>query len=404
MPILDRSAYSPIPQPLPGEIWELNIEEESQASKRHIAIVREPQSDNPLVFSAMLLSTKVGYLSNIDILIPVAISGLDRDILAETWNVGVLPVDLLSRRVGNRLSREIYDLLLSIGDVNRGISVDLPSMTSILKKRGSANEKLGLRTVDRANSSSQAINNFHQQENLWLQSLNPIAIANTEKLVRQAIEIEREFITFSQVRTCLSQWFQDIIEPEWQSLKSIDRRLAIPTRSLTLDDEITEIIALLKSTDTQILRQSIEHLGKIAEGNERAIQSLAAIVNTTPSDETLWLAVASLRQIAPEHPNLGISQSKSIDLGTTIDFVVNIIPKATDRVGILFQVYSAHSQTYLPANLKLILQDEIGNNLKEITARSNNTSIQLKISGIANEVFSICLELDGIQSIVDFVI
>ncbi len=395
MPILDRSAYSPFPQPLPGEIWELNFAAESPL-KHYVAIVREPQSDNPQIFSAMLLSTKAEYISNLDILIPATISGLDREILAETWNVGNISVDLLSRRVGNRLSREIYDLLLSIGDISLGLSRDLPSTISI--------EKLGLKIVNRANCNLQAIDNFHQQESVWLQSLNPITIAITEKLVREAIDIEREFIALSQIRTNLSQWFQKIVEPEWQDLKSVDRRLAIPTRSLTLDDEITETIALLKSTDPQILRQSIERLGKIASNNDRAIQSLVTIVNTTPSDETLWLAINSLRQLDPTHPNLGIRQSRSIDLGITINFVVNIIPKTNNRVGILFRVYSIYPQAYLPANLKLILQDEAGTNLKEIIARSNHACIQLKISGVPNEVFSIRLELDGIESIVDFVI
>jgi hypothetical protein len=171
-----------------------------------------------------------------------------------------------------------------------------------------------------------------------------------------------------------------------------------------LDDEITETIALLKSTDPQILRQSIERLGNIASNNDRAIQSLVTVANTTPSDETLWLAINSLRQIDPEHPNLGIRQSRSIDLGTTINFVVNIIPKANDRVGILFQVYPVQPEVYLPIDLKFILRDEAETNLKEITTQVNNACMQLKISGVPNEVFSICLELDGIQSIVDFAI
>jgi hypothetical protein len=314
MPIFDRSAYAPISQPLPGEIWELNIEEEFQQSKRYVAIVREPQADNPQIFPAMLLSSKTAYLSDIDILIPAAISGLDRDILAETWNVGNIPVNLLARKIGNRLSRNIYDLLLSVGDVYHSLSVEIPSVISI--------EKLGLKIVSRSHLSPQAIDNFHQQEDSWLQSLNSTTISTTDNLVRQTIEIERDFIAFSQVRTCLSQWFQEIVEPEWQTPKSVEwlavcasnQRLAVPTRSLTLDDEITETLALLKSTDTHILRQSIERLGKIAQNNDQAIQSLATIINTTPLDEILWLAVASLRQIDPEHPNLGIRQSRSISV------------------------------------------------------------------------------------------
>jgi Protein of unknown function (DUF1822) len=111
-----------------------------------------------------------------------------------------------------------------------------------------------------------------------------------------------------------------------------------------------------------------------------------------------------LHQLDPVHLNLGVRKSQSIDLGVIVDFVVNIIPKANNRFGILLQVYPARSALSLPSDLKLILQDELGNSLREVVAQAEDYCIQLKLSGVPREIFSVCLELDGVQSIADFVI
>ena len=226
-------------------------------------------------------------------------------------------------------------------------------------------------------------------------------------------QIERESTFLVRIQTTLSQWFQQIVEPQWQDAQQFGRGMAISTRSLILDDEITATISKLNFSDDQVYRcQLIERLGSIGSDNQAALAAIIELVQTTQDDQTLWTAVASLHQLDPVHPSLGIRKMQSlaiaapgrIDLDVTVNFVVNIIPKENDRFGILLQVYPDRSTPSLPPNLKLILQDELGNSLREVISQPESCCLQLKLSGVAGEIFSVCLELDGVQSIADFVI
>ncbi len=396
--IIDQSIHSPLDQPQPGEIWEVNcyLTHEQPCSIRYLMIVRAPQTPNLAVCSAMLLSLETQYLSDVDVLIPAFISGLERDILAETWNVDHLLIDLLGRRVGNRLSRQIYDLLLSIGDYHQGLLVEMPSSRSVQTLGLKVGSPLGDLLMD---------HDFHNSERMLLQQLNPFAISQMATLVESVIKNERELLSLAPLQIWLSQWFQQIFTPGWQDVPNLDLRLAIATRSSILDDQITQTIAQLKSSDTEIhRRQLITKLGSIARNSDEALQTIVELIETTQDDETLWIAVASLRQLAPADPRCGFRKSRSIDLTQSVNFVVNIVPKTNNRVGILLQVYPEQSTSYLPTNLKLILQDETGKSLREVIATSQDRCIQLKLSGVPREIFSICLELDGIESIADFVI
>jgi Protein of unknown function (DUF1822) len=403
MSTLDRSTYSPIHQPQPGEIWEVDLDQPQDrlGLARYVVIVRESQSADPAVCSAMLLSRETEYLSEVDILIPPDCSGLDRNILAETWNVGNLSIEILSRQVGKRLSRSIYDLLLSIGDAAAG-----ESFTKCLWKRIDSPSIAAIRALGLDIAPTQTASDaFHQRERVWLQHFDPVSIARTAKLVELAAEIERESLNFMQLRTTLSQWFQQIVAPQWQDAPQFERRMAIAVRREIADDEITETIALLQASEDEVRRcQLIKRLGSIGNGREDALAAIVKLVETTEDDETLWTAVGSLRRLDPEHPNIGIRKLRSIDLGIKIDFVVSIVPKVNDRFGIFLRVYSTSTEQCLPPNLKLILQDDRGNSLIEVVSGSQDDGIQLKISGVKGELFSVCVEFDEVRSIVDFVI
>jgi Protein of unknown function (DUF1822) len=208
-------------------------------------------------------------------------------------------------------------------------------------------------------------------------------------------------------RVSLSQWLNHKIEPQWRDVLNIRKRVVIATRSSVKNDEIISTIDTLRFSDDGTVRhQLIQKLGFIADGDRDAVQTLVELIQTTQNDETLWIAVDSLRQAAPAHPVAGVSRAKSIDLchPENFNFIVNIVPKTKNRVGILLQVYPDASKRYLPNNLKLILQDESGNSLREVVAADTDCCIQLKLSGKYREIFSVCLELDGIVSIVDFVV
>jgi Protein of unknown function (DUF1822) len=208
-------------------------------------------------------------------------------------------------------------------------------------------------------------------------------------------------------RVSLSQWFNHKIEPQWRDVLDLSKRVVIATRCSIKNDEITSTIDTLRFSEHGTVRnQLIQRLGSIADGNRDAIQTLIELIQTSENDETLWIAVDSLRQAAPAHPSTGVRRSKSIDLchPTNFNFIVSIVPKIENRVGILLQIYPDASQRYLPNNLRLILQDDSGNSLREVVSVDTDCCIQLKLSGNYREIFSVCIELDRVMSIVDFVI
>jgi hypothetical protein len=406
------------PQPQPGEIWEISGDRFSAGeavptivadveATHYVQIIREPQPEQPDFCSVMLLSIETEYLSNVDILIPPAISGLDRDILAETWNVRSISIHRWRSKVGKRLSRQIYDLLLSIGDVGCGLRAEMPTVKDI--------RKLGLLILpDRTRTNDPQITEFHHRERVLLASLNPTALVGeasplenrVTKIIDRVLEIEREFITSKRAQTSLSAWLRQQIDPVWQDASNFDRRGTIPVRGENDEREIMQTIALIVNSNNEDIRRKLLYkLGSIGSDNEAAIQTLVDVIQTTTNDETLWVAIESLRRVSPRHPSAGIERLKSIDLGDErVIFIVNIVPKPEARLGILLQVYPELSNAFVPLNLKLILQDENDNSLREITARAGDECLQLKLSGKPREIFNVCLELNGVESIEDFVI
>jgi Protein of unknown function (DUF1822) len=380
--------------PQPGEIWEIATSDSSPVA--YAAIVREIPSSQS--FSVMLFSIETTYVSAVDILIPAAISGLERDLLAETWNVGAIARDSLRRPVGQRLSRELYDLLLSIGDL---------APTAAMMERI---EELGLK-IDR-NLSMGAIDKFHQQEKRWLQGLDPRVLARTEWLMAEAMQLEREFRDLQPPIVSLSGWLQRIIESDWLEALLPQPQLAIATRSPISVAKIAETIDRVKSTESEIeRRQLIVALGAIAQRQAEALAILVELVNTTQDDETLWVAAESLRQAQPDHPRAGIRRMKTIGLAVPlapqpcqVDLVVNIIEKIHHRIGILIQVYSHTPDSQLPPSLRLALQDVAGVSLREAVAGAMDYCIQLKFNGEPGERFNIGLALGDELTIENFII
>lgn len=374
--------------PQPGEIWAVIGSDPDDS--HWVTIVREPQSEDGASCAVMLLSAAIEYLSDANILIPPPISGLEIDILAETWNVERLPLTCLKKQVGRRLSRQIYDLLLSIGDAALGLAFTRPSTAEI--------RSLGLLVLpDRSTCHDRRLQHFHDRERALLFSFDPTKIDRVSNLIDRAISIKLS-------PTILTDWFKNSGDRHWQDCQNRSQSTAIAVRSINNEAEIQQTIATLAETNNEDLRRQLIDRLSTAIGNPAAIQSLVNVLETTSNDETLWLAVDSLRRLDPDHPALGIRRSKSVDLGMGVEFVVSIIPKVADRFGILLQVYPRSGLASLPAHLKLILEDEAGNSLREVVAREGDLCIQLKLSGTSREIFSVCLELDGAIAIEDFVI
>lgn len=440
--------------PQPGEIWEIrrrvqlpeefspnkekilySTEAESflkgDAPPRYVMIVAEPETEGDII-SVMVFSAKTNFISNVDLLIPANISGLGQDLLAETWHVQPMLNCNLSQLVGNRLSRDIYDILLTIGDYYHGLINQPPEISNI--------EQLGLTRGDKQALKRPELTLFHQQEQAWSDVLTiPVAayrtwvksVNFTSQVLHQQLQIEQDLAecepinnrftdllsnSFNKTQVILSRWWQNIFEPEWQAFLIVTN-LAIATRSNsdsqnipTQLDEIAAIIQQLSSTNDENQRQrAAKKLGEIAVGNSNAIQALENLLRSTADDETLWMAVESLQKIDSENPAVGIRRVRMIDLGMeiagkTVALAVALLQKNDGDVGVLLQVYPTGNDDYLPPDLKLILLDNSGDRLREVIARQTDVYVQLKFSCEIGEQFSVQLALGDAHFREDFVI
>ncbi|MFH7026774.1 MAG: DUF1822 family protein [Heteroscytonema crispum UTEX LB 1556] len=418
----------------PAEIWELNqsvqtpLELSSQeqwnlyseparrflegkSPPRYVMIVTEPEPllDSEEVWqevTVMVLSEETNFSSNVDILIPKEISGMGQDLLAETWHVLPMLTCNLLQPLGRRLSREIYDVLLNVGDCYHKLIDKAPSKEEI--------QTLGLQVgIVSINSA------FHHQEEAWSDVLSvPLAACRiyikgmklTETLLNETLELEV---------ICLSNWLQNIFDAGWIALSDfLDTQapsLAIAFRSGENSEQVNpnseEIAALINQLSSEKnefqLRRAAKRLGDIAKGNNEAILALINLLRNIQDDETLWTVVESLWQIDPGNPAAGVRRVKLIDLGMqvagqTVALAVGIIQKSNNQIGVMLRVYPTGNEPYLPSNLKLILLDDSGKNLREVTARKTDVYIQLKLNGQPGEQFSVRVALQAASITEDF--
>ncbi|MCF4967455.1 DUF1822 family protein [Nostoc sp. CMAA1605] len=441
----------PLAAPQPGEIWEISRHLQyygefsptaenqfystaaqsflrGETPPRYVMIITEPEAE---IVSVMVLSTETNFISDINLLIPAQISGSAQDLLAETWHVQPMLVSNLLQPVGQRLSRKIYDVLLTVGDYYHGL-VDQQLENHHI-------EKLGLKLNATTSLDINKITLFHQQEQDWSDVLT-ISVAAyhtyiktvnfTDKILQEQIDIEQELAEFestehkfitslatalNKTHTILSRWTQNIFEPEWQNSSQLPK-FAVATRSARElqhsplnPDEITAIIQQLSSTNDEKQRQrAAKDLGEVAVGNSDAIQALVNLLRSTADDETLWIAVESLRKLDPANQAAGIRRIKLIDLGIEIAgkdiaLAVAFLHKIDGDVSVLLQIYPTGNHNYLPPDLKLILLDNSGNILREVIARCTDIYIQLKFSCTVGEAFTVQIALGETNFSEDFV-
>lgn len=219
---LNQQEYN-IPTPQPGEIWQVNClvcsplnfasqEQQTLYSSlarsfltgnglpRYVMIVKEPEisvsgeiEQQWLIVYVMLLSVETDFISNIDLLIPAKISGLDQDLLAETWHIIPMLVCNLIKPVGKRLSRQLYDYLLTVRDYHYGLISQLPVITEI--------QQLGLTYESLSFINNSKIQAFHQAEQDWSDVLTvPVAayytyrknINLTNAILNEALQLEQD--------------------------------------------------------------------------------------------------------------------------------------------------------------------------------------------------------------------
>lgn len=210
-----------ISTPQPGEIWKVNylvqsplnfVSQEQQtlysslarnflagnSPPRYVMIVKEPElsekiEEQWLIVYVMLLSIETDFISNIDLLIPAKISGLDQDLLAETWHIIPALACNLIQPVGKRLSRQIYDYLLTVRDYHHGLVSQLPAITEI--------QHLKFTDESLYSVNNPKIQDFYKAEQAWSDVLTvPVAayysylksISFTNAILNEALQLEQD--------------------------------------------------------------------------------------------------------------------------------------------------------------------------------------------------------------------
>ncbi len=334
--------------------WQFDSSNLPTLPPRYVMIVQAPGADTSLEntedewqeVSVMLLSVECDRLSNVDILIPGKISGIEQDLLAETWHVLPMLTNNLSHPVGQRLSRQIYDILLDIGDAYHGLIDQPPGRLEI--------ESVGLKIGTKTAESDPEIQAFHQQEMDWAAVLEvPVAAARacqkalavSEDLVAIAIEIEREFSTNQKAEVSpvvhLSKWLENTAETIQQGWQIVDE-LMLPK---------TQNFAFRKSPQ--------KAAGEVRRGK--------LIKFWHQGEEETFILTVSLQE-------------------------------TKEKVDIILRIYPMEGRNYLPEMMQMSVLDESGDSLLDATAKSADEFIQIQLDGLPGEQFGVQVNF-GQQSI-----
>lgn len=424
--------------PQPGEIWEVSrkiispfqFSEEEKRSlypasvqkfltgnspRRFVAIVKESESISEIepewkIVYVMLFSEKISFASNVDLLVSQAISKLEQPLLAETWQIEPMLTCNLLRRVGERLSRKTYDILLKIGDYYHNLVNEYPLTSEI--------EGVGLKTGSLRYQESEPLRLFHQEETEWSKILHvPVAACYsyfktlnfTDELFQESLQIQQDISTLSlddlegqllnikQVAIDLSKWLDNhIIEPLWQKPE-----VSLALRSYNLassleEDRIERLIEKLSPQYSELERRDVaKQLGTIIQRKDLVIPALLRLFATTESEETMWIAIENIWKLDSADETLGLRRVKKLDLEIAeqqkkkIILECRLIQKSQKEVGLIFRVYCQNQRVCLPLGLELILLDEFQEILHQVRANRKDLYIQLRFSGVRVDRFSI---------------
>ncbi|NES06121.1 MAG: DUF1822 family protein [Okeania sp. SIO2F4] len=263
-----------------------------------------------------------------------------------------------------------------------------------LQKNERGNHQLSLSELN--NDSSHLILN--------LKYLSPAAIKLPENALAESKSWER-----------LTSWLEGILTEGWQSVEKIrGNRKPIMQMAFSLD-KITEKLSpkvvknfLKQFQMTQKIRDETQtDLSKPELSDTEVNQALVNILQTTEDEETRWQIAELLWEIDPSHPAAGVR--RAIDLGmqlagVPVALMIAILPKPNQRFAVLSRVYPLQDQRFLPANLKLIGLDEMGESLFEIRARERDDYIQFKFTADPGDRFSLQVSLNSATVTKDFII
>jgi hypothetical protein len=209
----------------------------------------------------------------------------------------------------------------------------------------------------------------------------------------------------------LNDWFEHIFSTGWQAVEEVINNKAN-------NPQLAFRFANIHRDKSKWLQHQLSELkirsNPYSEGSipikENPIPALVQIIQTTDSEETRWKAAEMLWEIEPTHPAAGAR--RIIDLamrlgGNPVALMVALLQKPDYTVAILLRVYPLGSNDFLPAGLKLAVSDfGNSNSAAEVQSRFQplDNYIQLKLTAISREKFTVKVSLDKANFIEHFVI
>ncbi len=216
-------------------------------------------------------------------------------------------------------------------------------------------------------------------------------------------------------REKLTSWLKRILTESWQPVEEILGNRKPIMQMAFIPDKTTEKLSpkvvkkfLKQFQMTQKQRGKIQTDLSQPELSETEVNTaLVQILQTTEDEETRWQVAELLWEIDPSHPATGVR--RAIDLGmqlagVPVALMIAILPKPNQRFAVLSRVYPLQDQRFLPANLKLIGLDEMGESLFEIRARERDDYIQFKFTADPGDRFSLQVSLNSATVTKDFII
>lgn len=191
------------------------------------------------------------------------------------------------------------------------------------------------------------------------------------------------------------------LEPSFRSATLVGFTPSVETDEVPIQhlQSIDEFFGYLRQLQTEGLQgeKSWTKLSQWLQGTvETGWRSLDQLLETTQPLALSFRGDLGVNKAA-------VQQAKLLDLGLqlgqeSVVLLVAIMPEAEQKIGISIQVHPVPGTAYLPTDLTLCLQSEMGEVLQEVRSRSQDNYIKLKhFRGMPDERFEIQITLGDVK-------
>lgn len=186
----------------------------------------------------------------------------------------------------------------------------------------------------------------------------------------------------------LRGWLENAVEAGWESVETLltpDPQL-LPVRGQAVAESPTytdntanlaPVLRLLQPNQAETIRRhAASVLGEIGKENPEVIYALVDLIDNTQDEETRWQASLSLGKLSPNHHLAGIRRAKHLEIAPSVEvlFMVSLMPKPKNRLGVDIQLEAAGTTSVLPPDLTLsVIAD--GETRTIVTARSDDRGV-----------------------------